>query len=249
MRVISLLLAIAAAPGPAFSAQAQETLPGIYFSHGDWELACDNTGTCRAAGYQAGQNAPAASVLLTRTAGPGAVVSGQLLIGEPAAGLSTVRRLTLRIDGRSAGTVSAGRKSVQLAPGVVDALLRALPPYTSAARCGSSGAACAFGTAGIAWTSGQHSWPLSSQGAAAVLLKMDEFQGRVGTRGALVRPGTASEALVPPATSVPVVTAARWAPTLPADASLGAQQAAPLRAALRATLGGRAPTTRATATG
>ena len=27
---------------------------GSYFEHKDWEIACDNTGTCRAAGYQAG---------------------------------------------------------------------------------------------------------------------------------------------------------------------------------------------------
>lgn len=26
---------------------------GLYFRHQDWELACDNTGVCRAAGYQA----------------------------------------------------------------------------------------------------------------------------------------------------------------------------------------------------
>ena len=25
---------------------------GIYFIHKDWELACDNTGMCRAVGYQ-----------------------------------------------------------------------------------------------------------------------------------------------------------------------------------------------------
>ena len=33
-----------AAPGIALAHS------GIHFNHGDWELACDNTGTCRAAG-------------------------------------------------------------------------------------------------------------------------------------------------------------------------------------------------------
>jgi hypothetical protein len=36
-------------------------------------------------------------------------------------------------------------------------------------------------------------WALSDTGAAAVLLKMDEFQGRLGTPGALIRPGTQPE--------------------------------------------------------
>lgn len=225
MRLLSLLLAIAAAPGLARSAQAEEKLPGLYFSHADWELGCDNTGTCRAAGYQAGQDGPPVSVLLTRTAGPGAPVSGQLHIGDANADgarakLPSVLKLTLRIDGKSAGTVSAGRNSVQLPPKVVNALLAALP-----------------GTAGIAWTTGQHSWPLSSQGAAAVLLKMDEFQGRIGTRGALARPGPGSEAAVPRATPVPVVNAVRWVSALPADARLATELAAPLRQALRTTLG------------
>ena len=225
MRFLSLLLAIAAAPSLAIAAQAEEKLPGLYFSHADWELACDNTGTCRAAGYQAGQDGPAVSVLLTRKAGPGEPVSGQLLIGSPGsdaarAPLPALLKLTLRIDGKRAGTVSAGRKSAPLSPTMVAALLRALP-----------------GTAGIAWTGGARHWTLSSGGAAAVLLKMDEFQGRIGTRGALIRPGPGSEAAVPQGTPVPVVNAARWAPALPADARLAAEQAAPLRLALRATLG------------
>ena len=44
----------------------------------------------------------------------------------------------------------------------------------------------------------------SSTGASAVLLKMDEYQGRIGTPGALVRKGTKAEAAVPMPTPVPV---------------------------------------------
>ena len=216
MSIRSLLLAMFALPGLAFSAPAEDPLPGLYFAHADWELACDNTGTCRAAGYQPGQDAPPVSVLLTRKAGPGQPVSGQLLIGEPAATI----QLTLRIDGKDAGTVSAGRKSVPLPPRAVAALLAALP-----------------GTASIAWRSGTQSWQLSSQGAAAVLLKMDAFQGRIGTRGALIRPGSGSEARVPGPAPRPVVHAAHWAPTLAADLRLADGHAIALRRALGASLG------------
>jgi hypothetical protein len=49
-----------------------DTAPGSFpqgfsFAHKDWELACDNTGTCRAAGY--GATMGEVSVLLTRNAG------------------------------------------------------------------------------------------------------------------------------------------------------------------------------------
>jgi len=49
---------------------AAETLPRLQFEHKDWEIARDNTRTCRAAGYQIGDVVPNASVLLTRKAGP-----------------------------------------------------------------------------------------------------------------------------------------------------------------------------------
>lgn len=42
---------------------------GFSFAYKDWEVACDNTGTCRAAGY--GATMGEVSVLLTRSAGPG----------------------------------------------------------------------------------------------------------------------------------------------------------------------------------
>ena len=223
MRFRSLLPAIVAASCLAHSAQAQEVLPGLYFSYADWELACDNTGTCRAAGYQRSADAAPVSVLLTRRAGPGQPVSGQLLLGErvdAAARLPPVLALTLRIDGRDAGSVMAGRSKVALPPKVLGALLAALP-----------------GTASIAWTAGTQRWQLSGEGAAAVLLKMDDFQRRIGTRGALLKPGTRSEAQVLPATPVPVVNAARWANTTPPDAHWAQAQAAPLHQALRASLG------------
>jgi hypothetical protein len=56
---------------------------GIAFEHGDWMLACDNTRTCRAAGYQkeAGDTLPV-SILLTRLAGPRQTVTGELMLGQ-----------------------------------------------------------------------------------------------------------------------------------------------------------------------
>lgn len=224
MFIRSLLLAMVATPFIAMAAPVQEKLPGLYFSHGDWELVCDNTGTCRAAGYQPGERGPAASVLLTRKAGPNQKVSGQLLIGEAADNASRARpavlRLTLRIDERNAGAVTAGATPADLAPQLVQALLGALPR-----------------TASIEWTAGTQRWLLSGKGAPAVLLKMDEFQGRIGTRGALIKPGHGAETAVLKASPMPTVHAARWVDNRPADARLATEQSERLRQALRATLG------------
>lgn len=44
---------------------------GFRFSPKDWEVACDNTGTCRAAGYREDRSEARVSVLVTRRPGPG----------------------------------------------------------------------------------------------------------------------------------------------------------------------------------
>jgi hypothetical protein len=52
--------------------------PHVSFDHQDWQLVCDNTRTCRAAGYQPDGAERNASLLLTRRAGPAAPVQAEL---------------------------------------------------------------------------------------------------------------------------------------------------------------------------
>ncbi|MCC7633413.1 DUF1176 domain-containing protein [Stenotrophomonas rhizophila] len=189
---------------------------GIEFHHGDWMVACDNTRTCRAAGYQpdSGEHAPV-SVLLTRKGGPRQPVTAQLAIGDidqPPPPSS----LRLRINGSDLGPV------VDRGPGLtsrqVTALLRALTVDSE-----------------ILVVDGDDSnrvWRLSDQGAAAVLLKTDEFQGRLGTPGALLRKGNRSENSVPVALAVPIVKLVTPPPTRAADRAL--ERSPSLRSALRA---------------
>jgi hypothetical protein len=226
MRLFTLLLAIAATPAGA-APLAQDNLPGLYFSYGDWELACDNTGTCRAAGYQVEQGSAPLSLLLTRKAGPGQPVRAQLQLGDAADERARARpraplTLALRLDGKAAGSVRAGDAPAEVPAATLAALLAALPHSVA-----------------IDWSAGAERWRLSDQGAAAVLLKMDEYQGRIGTRGALVKPGDASEQQVPKATPAPVIQAVRWTRTVPGKTLLAENQAEPLRKALRASLGQR----------
>jgi hypothetical protein len=169
---------------------------GIRFTHHDWELACDNTRTCRAAGYQADDaRGPAVSVLLERPAGPRQPVTATLQIGEydEEASVPNADALTMSIDRRPLGAVKLDPKTLtgKLTAAQTDALVAALAKSTV-----------------LQWTDGKQVWTVSGAGAAAVLLKIDEIQGRIGTTGALLRKGTKGEDGVAPALPMPEVKAA-----------------------------------------
>ncbi len=212
----------------AASADGRAEVP-VAFSHGDWMLVCDNTGTCRAAGYQAEAdpegvvNVPV-SVLLTRAAGAGTRVSGQLLLGHDwsdDAPNPLPAEVALHVDGRVHGRIPiAGNEGgAPLSAAQVATLLAAL-------RRDSRIEFRAIGGAEV--------WRLSDAGASAVLLKMDDAQGRVGTVGALVRRGQADESAVPAATPEPIVRAVGAAPAQPGDDDVATRHGPAIHAALRA---------------
>jgi len=222
---------LAAAPPLAW---ATATPPAsLRFADQDWEITCDNTRTCRAAGYHAAAAGGAGaesdeggalpvSVLLTRRAGPRQPVQGTLQLGHPgegagAAGWPPVLMLTMRVDGAPAGELAIEQDNwtAPLAPAHTALLVTAL---------GRQGT--------VAWSDGTRTWRLSSAGAAAVLARMDAFQGRAGTRAAAIDAGAADESRVLPPLPPPVVQAA----PVPADDSvrLPASAMKRLRAALAA---------------
>jgi hypothetical protein len=218
-----LLFALA---GTLLAAPTQAVPTGLYFSHGDWELACDNTGTCRAAGYHGDDKTLAVSVLLTRKAGPGQAVTGEMATGEYGENkelndLPKKFRLTLRINGKNLGQFAGENKS---------AVAKLSAPQVSALL------AAAVGSGSIEWQSGATHWELSGKGATAVLLKMDEFQGRIGTSGALVKKGARGEDAVLPASLPPVVQAAPLPKALAGDAQWLKKHEPALRQALKRSL-------------
>lgn len=182
-----ILLAASAAVG----AYPRSDLPSTTFTHKDWELACDNTRTCRAAGYQEEDDGPNATILLTRTAGPNQLVKVELQLADderhPAPD-----QLAMSIDGHTLGMVRTDPKSSILT--LTDAQVRALLPAL-------------LKDGRIAWSGKGTTWTVSTAGANAVLLKMDEFQGRLDTPGALVRKGSKPELNVLPPLPAPEVQA------------------------------------------
>ena len=170
---------------PALAAAAP--LQGFYTSYQDWDAACDNTGTCRIAGYQGdGEIEHPVSVLFTRKAGGNAPVIGQIAVApdftDNAPDLKLAAKSELRLNGKTLGTIrfnqdGYGKLSGAQTQALLDALRR---------------------DAKIEVISGANTWTLSDKGAAAAMLKLDEFQGRLNTPSALIRKGQSRSEALPP---------------------------------------------------
>ena len=177
--------------------------PGLSFIHQDWALVCDNTGACRAEGYQAedGGSEPV-SLQVTRLAGPGQPASMALAYATEKEKVGAPFRFTVgnaRVDRLSGETL---RIPDAAAAGLLPELLRNETARLASARGGAG-------------------WTLSLAGLKAVLLKMDEVQGRLDTPGALVRRGDRPESTVPGAVPAPVIHRVALAAPRSSDAALG----------------------------
>jgi hypothetical protein len=182
--------------GASFTAAGEA--PGISFSHEDWEIVCDNTRTCRMAGYSSedtNDDDERGSVLITRAAGPDTPLEGEVTLADYDADEDKPPRvLTLWIDGKSKGKLNLREEETlvyPLTPTQIHALL-------VAARNDKE----------VKFEGGTKSFTLSGAGVSAVMLKMDEIQGRIGTPGALIRKGEKAEESVFPPRPLPVIRAA-----------------------------------------
>lgn len=200
-----------------------ESVTGLRFSHADWELACSNTRQCQLAGYQADESEPGVTVLLTRRAGANQPIHGQVQLAQADEVVSTTKtpaklNLHFKINQRALGKVSLDASSLTalLSAEQTQALVQALA-----------------GKAQIVFENGQQSWRLSDQGAAAVLLKADEFQGRLGTSEAWIKKGSKPENTVLPALPKPTIQRAKLPKALAQDASFAQKNYRDLLAALR----------------
>lgn len=186
---------------------------GYRFHDADWELACDNTRACRAVGYKAevpgisfkdNLDSPI-SLRITRMAGPDTPVAMTVLANVRDKG----QRLKIgTVDLRGLKPEDSGY--IEFTPDQAHAVMaEMLKPEVSEA---------------LVWfgddDSGDPDGILSLAGLNAVLQKMDEWQGRVGTPGALVEHGGKPESSVLPPVPIPVVKVAASVATRPADAGL-----------------------------
>ncbi|WP_433847245.1 DUF1176 domain-containing protein [Acinetobacter proteolyticus] len=164
-----------------------QDIKGISFSHEDWEIYCSNTGTCRAAGYynEYSDDEPA-SLLLTRQAGARQPVQVEFALArfeQPSMPAAKLKNLHFYVNGKDFGQVSVDGTEFplmgQLSTNQVNALLQQSKKKTE-----------------IVLKNANLHWQISDKGMTAVLLKMDDFQKRIGTVGALIKKGKADESKV-----------------------------------------------------
>ncbi|ENO0457883.1 DUF1176 domain-containing protein [Salmonella enterica] len=207
------LLALAILSAPVLAQKS-----GVSFSHKDWEVVCDNTLTCRAAGYSP-EEGKGGSVLLTRQAGAGTSVSGEVMLAEAESeGDTPVANLTLWINDQPAGQLKPGKEGNWL-------------PSDKQTR---SIVAAVKGSGKVEFKGGPDPFVLSGEGAYAVLLKMDDVQGRIGTPGALTKKGDKPENSVTAAVPAPVIHQVK--PEKAQERPLTAPELAVLKPKLLATL-------------
>ena len=169
-----------------FTAMAASTsIKGIGENYQDWDLVCDNTGTCRIAGYQDESSDPV-SILFTRAAGENAAVEGKLTIlpfGEADRDVQVGQDIEIWLNGKSLGTVKhiSDDAPDKLTEEQTKALLSGLKKESK-----------------IRLTYGKTTLKVSDKGAAAAMLKMDEFQQRLNTPSALIRQGQEKHAVLAP---------------------------------------------------
>ena len=176
-KTLALLLA---APVAAFA------LDGIEFEQGDWQIVCDNSGTCRAAGYQSDEgDDPPVSIQFTRKAGEKESVQGAISLLD-ANSESAPAQVEMQIDGKSVANITLKDDgSASLDQAQTEALLAAVQKKNSNITFRENAK--------------KTQWRLSTVGANAVLLKMDDFQGRVDTASALIKRGNHENAVLAPA--------------------------------------------------
>ena len=161
------------------------SIKAIGENYQDWDLICDNTGTCRMAGYQEEGDDPV-SILFTRAAGENAAVEGKLTIlpfGEADRDVQVGQDIEIWLNGKSLGKVKhiSDDAPDKLTEEQTKALLSGLKKESE-----------------IRLTYGKTTLKVSDKGAAAAMLKMDEFQQRLNTPSALIRKGQEKHAVLAP---------------------------------------------------
>ena len=162
------------------TAMAAPSLKGFEKTYQDWDLICDNTGTCNMAGYPEYYSEHPVSILFTRSAGEKASVTAQLALLREDVGNKTAEII---LNGQSLGTVPniSEDGNAKLSEKQTTELLTALK-----------------GNASIEVIFGEFKEKVSDKGAAAAMLKMDEFQQRLNTPSALIRQGQEKHAVLAP---------------------------------------------------
>jgi Protein of unknown function (DUF1176) len=184
---VSLLFVV----NPTFSAAAANSSTR-YAEYSDWLVACDNVGDCHAIGFD--ETEVSLAMHIHRNAGPNGGISIAIMGG----GSQPLDQFI--VDGKkitlSSKTWSSSRDDYYKISTVKnDSALQFIDSIRNAKRIGFFNSQTAENS-------------LSLKGLSAVLLLMDEAQGRLQTQHAFVRKGSKPEASVPAPRPLPKLKAA-----------------------------------------
>jgi Protein of unknown function (DUF1176) len=182
----------------ALSCFAGVSYSQLDFKHKEWVLVCDNTRTCRAAGYSVDNADNPASILITRKAGNNSPASVQIR-HDPSESVKLEQQAILEV---AQFRMRVNGLAKDLPPAQANALISRLIEGD-----------------GLSITQGKLESSISLDGIKAVLTKMDDYQGRVGTPSALVAKGFNAKPVAMPM-AMPVVQAVALVPDTPIDQKL-----------------------------
>ena len=178
-------------PLTSISAHAAYGTPfeGWGFVQDDWQVVCDNTLTCRAAGYadESMFDTPA-SILLTVIPKKALPIAQIQFLSETSD--KTYHSAELWLNGKNQGMLQPDADG-----SAYDLTAKQTQHFINHARQNTK----------IEIKAGGKNWSVSDKGMSAVLLKLDEVQGRVGTPIALVSKNHASKQIPKSAKAKPVI--------------------------------------------
>ncbi|WP_372815503.1 DUF1176 domain-containing protein [Psychrobacter sp.] len=193
MKKITILLSamMGLLPLTSISAHAAYGTPfeGWGFVQDDWQVVCDNTLTCRAAGYadESMFDTPA-SILLTVIPKKALPIAQIQFLSETSD--KTYHSVELWLNGKNQGMLQPDADG-----SAYDLTTKQTQQLLSHSRQNTK----------IEIRVGSERWTISDKGMSAVLLKLDEVQGRVGTPIALVSKNHASKQTPKSAKAKPVI--------------------------------------------
>ena len=159
------------------------------FSAKDWQLVCDNTHTCRLAGYTdqtLNQEYYPISILLEREAGASTRINGYIELDYTEYTDKLKNDILKMSIGNKIYVVNVSKKLKQLH---TDILVNALAKEKE-----------------ILFLYGdKYKWVFSQSGSFASMLKMDDYQKRIDTIGAIYKKGNKNENNVLKSKSIPIV--------------------------------------------
>ncbi len=164
-----------------------------FFEHKDWHIVCDNTLTCRAVGFDyqdpaSGDNS-SISILLVRKAGANQSMSGYVRTNDDEIEQLSDTPITVAVNNQVLGTVKTDDEPYELRPKQISSIISALKSNDKT----------------VSFQQNNNTWRISNAGFNAVMLKMDEVQGRIGTIGAIIKTGNKDESHVYPSIPAPII--------------------------------------------